>query len=47
MIRGIATVLLVSSRGLGAPEGLLHESFGIATYVMGTLFLLGVARVLR
>ena len=47
VIRVIGTVLLVSSRGIESAEGLLHESFGIATYVVGTLFLLGVARVLR
>ena len=47
VIRVIGTVLLVSSLGMEAAEGLLHESFGIATYVMGILFLLGVARVLR
>ena len=47
VIRVIGTVLLVSSIGMKAAEGLLHESFGIATYVLGTLFLLGVARVLR
>ena len=47
IIRVIVTVLLVSSRGEEFAQGLLHESFGITTYIVGTLFLLGVARVLR
>jgi exosortase len=45
--RVVATVALVSRLGGDAAQGLLHESFGLATYVIGTLAVLGVARVLR
>jgi exosortase len=45
--RVIGTVLLTSRFGLEAAQGALHESFGLATYVVGTLALVGVARLLR
>lgn len=45
--RVTVTVLLASRFGLEAAQGALHESFGLATYVIGTLALVGVARVLR
>ncbi len=41
------TVLLVKSQGVAFAQGMLHESFGLATYVVGTLALLGIARLLR
>ena len=42
-----ATVLLVDSQGIEFAQGLLHEGFGLTTYVGGTLALLAVAKVLR
>ena len=30
-----------------AAQGLLHESFGLATFALGTLALIGVSKVLR
>jgi len=45
--RVTGTVLLASRLGLEAAQGALHESFGLATYAIGTLALVGVARVLR
>ena len=45
--RVVATVAMVSRLGTDAAQGLLHESFGLATYVVGTLAVIGVARVLR
>jgi exosortase len=47
LIRIIVTVQLVSTYGVEYAQGLLHESFGLTTYVLGTLALLGVAKVLR
>jgi exosortase len=47
IIRVIATVALVSSRGIEHAEGLLHQSFGLTTFIGGTLVLLGIARLLR
>ena len=47
VIRVVATVELVSRIGIGAARGLLHESFGLATYVLGTLLLLATARLVR
>ncbi len=47
LIRVITTVQLVDSRGAVYAQGLLHETFGLATFVVGTLALLGLARVLR
>lgn len=45
--RVVATVALVSRLGTDVAQGVLHESFGLATYVIGTLAVIGVARVLR
>jgi exosortase len=45
--RVTGTVLLTSQIGLDAAQGALHETFGIATYLIGTLALVGVARGLR
>lgn len=47
MARVILTVVLVASRGMDFAEGLLHESFGVATFVSGTIVLVGLSRVLR
>jgi exosortase/archaeosortase family protein len=47
IFRVIVTVQLVSSQGVEFAQGLLHESFGVATYVLGTLAVIGVARILR
>ena len=38
---------MVSTVGIEAAQGSLHESFGLVTYVLGTLAMIGVARVLR
>ena len=45
--RVIITVLLVSQFGVQYAEGLLHDSFGLATFALGTGVLLGLARLLR
>jgi exosortase len=45
--RIMITVRLVSVIGPEAAQGMLHESFGIATYALGTLALVAVAKVLR
>jgi exosortase len=47
IVRVIVTVALVSSRGIESAEGLLHDSFGLTTFIGGTLALLCVARLLR
>jgi exosortase len=47
VLRVIATVVLVSRLGIAYAEGNLHESFGVATFLLGALALLGVARALR
>jgi exosortase len=47
IFRVVATVRMVSYLGVEAAQGALHESFGIATYVVGTLALVGIARVLK
>lgn len=47
MARVVITVVLVSSRGIEYAEGLLHESFGLATFVSGTIVLVVLARLLR
>lgn len=47
LVRVLVTVQLVSGYGIEYAQGILHESFGTATYVGGTLCLIGVARVLR
>jgi exosortase len=47
IVRVVATVKLVASIGPAAAQGLLHESFGLATYAVGTALLVAVARLLR
>jgi exosortase len=47
LLRVIVTVMLVDTRGAAYAQGLLHEAFGLTTFVLGTLVLLGLARVLR
>jgi exosortase len=47
VLRILVTVRLVSSVGIEGAQGLLHESFGVATYALGTLALVAVARILR
>jgi exosortase len=47
VLRVVVTVLLVARLGPEVSQGLLHETFGVATYVIGTLALIGFARVLR
>jgi hypothetical protein len=43
----ILTVKLVPWIGIDAAQGSLHQSFGVATYAVGTLALVGVTRLLR
>ena len=38
---------LVTASGIAFAQGLLHDSFGLTTYVLGTLAMIGVARLLR
>jgi exosortase len=45
--RVIVTVLLVTRFGAGWAEGWLHDSFGFATFGLGAVALVGVARALR
>jgi exosortase len=45
--RVVITVVLVSWWGMDYAEGLLHESFGLITFVLGTVVLVGLARLLR
>ena len=47
VVRVLVTVKMVSEIGGEAAQGLLHESFGVATYAIGTLALVGIARMLR
>jgi exosortase len=47
LFRVVVTTMLVESRGIEFTQGLLHESFGVATYAIGTVALVGIARVLR
>lgn len=46
-LRVVITVVLVSWRGMAYAEGLVHESFGLATFIGGTLVLVTLARVLK
>lgn len=46
-LRVVITVVLVSWNGMAYAEGLVHESFGVATFVSGTIVLVALARVLR
>jgi exosortase len=47
IFRVIVTVQLVESWGVEFAQGVLHETFGLATYVIGTLAVIAVARILR
>ena len=47
ILRVVVTVRLVGAIGPAAAQGLLHESFGLATYAVGTALLVGLARLLR
>jgi exosortase/archaeosortase family protein len=47
VFRVIVTVRMVSSHGPEFAQGVLHETFGLATYVIGTLAVIGVARITR
>lgn len=47
VIRVVATAVLVTRFGVEYAEGNLHESFGVATFLLGTAALLGVARLVR
>jgi len=47
MARVVITVVLVSAGGMEYAEGLVHESFGLATFAIGTVALVALARVLR
>lgn len=47
MARVVITVALVSRWGLEFAQGMLHESFGLVTFLTGTVVLLGVARLVR
>jgi exosortase len=47
ILRVSVTAILVSRFGAEYAAGSLHESFGAATFALGTIALLGVARLLR
>jgi exosortase len=47
IFRVIVTVQLVERWGVEFAQGVLHETFGLATYVIGTLAVIAVARILR
>jgi exosortase len=47
ILRVVLTVAMVSSWGAEFAQGVLHSSFGAATYVLGNLALIGFARLLR
>jgi exosortase len=47
IIRVTGTVALVSSHGIEYADGLLHESFGMVTFLAGTVALLVVARLVE
>jgi exosortase len=47
ILRVVVTVKLVAQIGPAAAQGLLHESFGLATYAVGTALLVVLARCLR
>jgi exosortase len=47
VIRVTATVMLLPHLGPQIAQGLLHEAFGMATYVLGTLSVMGIAWALR
>jgi exosortase len=45
--RVVVTVAMVDEWGIEWAQGYLHESFGVVTFVVGTIALLAVAKVLR
>ena len=47
ILRVVFTVKMVSAVGESAAQGSLHETFGVATCALGTLAVIGVARLLR
>lgn len=47
IVRVIVTVLIASRIDVDAAQGALHESFGVATYVVGMVSLVTIARMLR
>jgi len=47
VIRVVVTVKLVPIVGVEAAQGLLHQGFGVAAFVVGVLALFGLARLLR
>lgn len=47
IVRVTATILMVVHFGPGYGEGLMHQGFGFATFLIGTVGMLGVARWLR
>jgi exosortase len=47
VIRVMVTVKLVPIVGPEVAQGVLHEGFGVAAFAMGTLAVIGVARLLR
>lgn len=47
MVRVVITVVLVSAGGSEYAEGFIHESFGLVTFVSGTIVLVALARLLR
>ena len=47
IFRVIATVQLVDTWGVEFAQGILHETFSLGTYIIGTLAVIGVARILR
>ena len=47
LVRVIVTLQLVDKRGVEYAQGLLHEAWGLTTFVAGTLALVGLAKVLR
>jgi exosortase len=47
VFRVIVTVRSVESWGIEFAQGVLHETFGLGTYVIGTLAVIAVARLLR
>ena len=47
ILRITLTVLMTPSLGIEVTQGSLHESFGVATYIVGTLVLVGLARLIR
>ena len=46
-LRVIVTVIAVPTWGDEVAQGLLHETFGVSTYIIGTLAVLGITRLLR